>query len=442
MDSLLLSRWQFAVTSMFHFVFVPLTLGLSILVAWFETRWVKTGDETWKRMARYWGKLFLINFAIGVVTGITLEFQFGMNWAEYSRYVGDIFGAPLAIEATLAFFLESVMIGVWIFGWNKVSPRVHALSICLVAFASNLSALWILLANGWMQHPVGYEIRNGRAEMTDFLAVATNPTGWLEWLHTLGGAYVLAAFFVMGVSAWHLLRKNETAFFTRSFRSAAGFSMLAALLLFGSADLTAVNMARTQPYKLAAVEAQWETLRGAPYNLFSIPVPGEERNRMEIGIPKLLSLLAFHDPNAEVKGLKELAPADRPPIIIPFVAYRVMLAAGGVMLLLLGLGFWYSRRPGLESRRCLLRAMLWAIPLPYLAIQAGWTVTEVGRQPWIVYGVLRTSDAVSKAVSAGQVLASLAAFTLIYSFLGTIDIWLLAKYARKGPESPAAGKEA
>src|SRR5512140_1084568 len=218
MNVLTLSQLQFAATGMFHWIFVPLTLGLSIMTAWMETRYVLTGDVMWLRMTKFWGKLFLINFALGVVTGITLEFQFGMNWAEYSRYVGDIFGAPLAIEATVAFFLESVFIGVWIFGWNKISKRMHAVSIWIVALATNLSALWILLANGWMQHPVGFVLRNGRAEMVDFIAVATNPYGLIKFGHQLLSGYTVGAFFVMGISAWHLLRHNRTEFFKRSFR--------------------------------------------------------------------------------------------------------------------------------------------------------------------------------------------------------------------------------
>src|SRR5512138_1212311 len=236
MDVLTLSQLQFAATGMFHWIFVPLTLGLSIITAWMETRDVTTGDETFLRMTKFWGKLFLINFALGVVTGITMEFQFGMNWAEYSRYVGDIFGAPLAIEATVAFFLESVFIGVWIFGWDKVSPKMHAVSIWLVAFATNLSALWILLANGWMQNPVGYHLVTNaagqvRAEMVDFAALLLNPYGWIKSFHTVTSGYAVGAFFVMGISAWHLLRKSEILFFKRSFRAAAVFGLASCLLV-------------------------------------------------------------------------------------------------------------------------------------------------------------------------------------------------------------------
>ncbi len=436
MDVLALSRLQFAVTSMFHFIFVPLTLGLSILVAYMETRYVRTGDETYLRMAKFWGKLFLINFALGIVTGITMEFQFGMNWAEYSKYVGDIFGAPLAIEATVAFFLESTFIGLWIFGWNKLSKKVHALSIWLVAIATNLSALWILLANGWMQHPVGYTLRNNRAEMTDFGALITNSYGWLKFFHTLLSGYVIAAFFVMGISAYHLLKKTDPDFFKRSFRSAATFGLLSSLLIFLVGDFHAAEVAKTQPTKFAAMESLWETKRGAEYNLIVIPDPANERNTVEaIGIPKLMSFLAFGYGQAEVKGLKEFLPNERPPVFATFLSFRVMIAAGMLFVFLTLIAFIASRGDKLVSRPTFLKIMFYALPLPYLAAQFGWIVAEVGRQPWIVYGVLKTSDAVSKAVSPLQVWASLIGFTLLYGFLAVVDIYLLTRTAKKGPDN-------
>ncbi len=261
MDVLALSRLQFALTAMFHFIFVPMTLGVSILVAWMESKYLRTGDETWLKATKFFGKLFLINFALGLVTGITLEFQFGMNWSEYSRYVGDIFGAPLAIEATAAFFLESVFLGVWIFGWNKVSKKVHALAIWLAALATNLSALWIIIANGWMQHPVGFVFSpaNHRAEMVDFLALVTNPTALLAFGHTLLSAYTLGAFFVLGVSAWHILRKNETGLFTKTFKAASIFGVIAIVGLVVLGDQQGIDVAATQPSKFAAMESHWET---------------------------------------------------------------------------------------------------------------------------------------------------------------------------------------
>lgn len=435
MDALTLSRLQFAVTAAFHFIFVPLTLGLSILIAYMESRYVRTNDEMYLRMAKFWGKLFLINFALGIVTGITMEFQFGMNWAEYSKYVGDIFGAPLAIEATVAFFLESTFIGLWVFGWNKVSKRVHALSIWLVAIATNLSALWILLANGWMQNPVGYVLRNNRAEMVDFGAMLTNPYGWLKFSHTLLSGYVVAAFFVMGISAYHLLKKTNAAFFKRSFKMAAAFGLMSSLLVFIVGDFHVAMVAKTQPTKFAAMESVWDTQKAVPYNFLVIPDVKNERNTVSgLGIPKLLSLLAFHDGGAEIKGLKEFSKEDRPPVLATFLSFRGMAALGMLFMLLTLAGYVISKRDRLESNPLFLRIMLYALPLPYIAAQLGWLVAEVGRQPWIVYGVLRTSEAVSKSVTAAQVWTSLIGFTVFYGMLGLIDIYLLAKYSKKGPD--------
>jgi cytochrome d ubiquinol oxidase subunit I len=435
MDVLTLSRLQFAITSMFHFIFVPLTLGLSMMVAYMETRYLRSGDELYLKMTKFWGKLFLINFALGVVTGITLEFQFGMNWAEYSKYVGDIFGAPLAIEATMAFFLESVFIGVWIFGWNKVSKRTHAVSIWLVAIATNLSGFWILLANGWMQHPVGYVLRNGRAEMVDFMAMVTNPFGLLKFGHQIVSGYTVAAFFVMGVSAWHLLRKNQPDFFKTSFRMAASFGLVSALLVALIGDFHAVEVAKTQPAKFAAMESIWETKHGVGLNLFLLPDEERECNAFErLCIPNMVSLLAFHTPNAEIKGLKEFPKSERPPVTPVFVSFRVMVGLGTLFILLALVAVFLSRRGTLENYPLFLKLMLYAIPLPYIANQLGWIVSEMGRQPWIVYGVLKTSDAVSKAITTPQVLGSLIGFTLLYATLGFIDIYLLAKFARKGPD--------
>ena len=435
MDILALSRIQFALTAMFHFLFVPLTLGLSLLVAFMESRYVATRDETYLRMTRFWGKLFLINFALGVVTGLTLEFQFGMNWAEYSKYVGDIFGVPLAIEATAAFFLESTFLGLWIFGWKKVSPRLHALAIWIVAFATNLSALWILLANGWMQNPVGFVLRNNRAEMVDFMAFLTNGYGWLKFFHTILAGYVVAAFFVMGISAWHLLRKNQSLLFKKSFRIAAVFGLVSSLFVVLIGDFHGAEVGKVQPAKLAAMESLWETQRAVPFYLLLIPDAKNERNALELlGIPKMVSFLAYKDFDAEVKGLKSFPKEERPPVLETYLGFRLMVGLGGLFILLSALAAFLSWRDLLERYPLFLKVLVWAIPLPYLAGELGWIVAEVGRQPWIVYGVLKTSAAVSKSVSPEQVALSLGVFTLLYSFLGGINVYLLAKYARKGPE--------
>lgn len=437
MDTLMLSRIQFAVATYFHFLFVPLTLGLSMIVAIMETMWVRTKDEDYRRMAKFWGKLFLINFAVGVVTGITLEFQFGTNWSRYSAYVGDIFGSLLAIEATVAFFLESTFIAVWFFGWKKLSPKAHAVTIWLVAIASNVSAFWILVANAWMQHPVGYAIRNGRAELTDFFAVITQKFAILEFVHTLGGAYILAGFFVLGISAWHLLRKHEVELFTKSFRIAAVWTLVFAFFEIAQGHMNAEILGSTQPSKMAAMETHWETGTNVPLYLVAWPDQKNEGNLVHaLPVPSFLSLLATYSTGGEVKGLKDYAPADRPPVLPVFLSFRAMV---GFAFLFLGLGawaWWVRKRP--LDHPLLLRILPWAIALPYLANELGWTIAELGRQPWIVYGIMRTSDAVSM-VPAGQVMATLVGFVLLYSLLGAVDFYLLFKYARKGPAPAGRG---
>jgi cytochrome d ubiquinol oxidase subunit I len=433
MDVLMLSRLQFAAATIFHFLFVPLTLGLSVLIAIMETKYVRSGDEEYRRMARFWGKIFLINFAIGVVTGITLEFQFGTNWSRYSRYVGDIFGSLLAIEATAAFFLESTFIAVWAFGWRRLSPKAHAVTIWLVAFASNLSAVWILIANAWMQHPVGYVIRNGRAELDDFMAVITQSFAIHELIHTVSGAYILAGFFVMGISAYHLLKKRNIEFFTKSFRLALVFALIFSVVEVVQGHMNGAEVARAQPTKLAAMESLWNTTAGAPQHLIVIPDEKNERNLLEWGtIPGALSMLAYHDPNATVRGLKDFPKDDRPPVTLSFISFRLMVGLGMLFVLLMVVG-WFKRKNLVESPGY-LKIMLFSIPLPYIASEAGWMLAEVGRQPWVVYGVMKTSDAVSP-ISASQVTLSLIAFVAVYSLLGAAAFYLMARQARKGPEA-------
>ena len=349
MDVVFLSRLQFAAATMFHFLFVPLTLGLSVMVAYMETKYVRTGDKLYLSMTKFWGKLFLINFAVGVVTGITLEFQFGTNWSRYSEYVGDIFGSILAIEATTSFFLESTLLGVWIFGWKKLSKKAHAIVMWLVAIAGTLSSVWILLANGWMQHPVGYVLRNGRAELDSFWAVVTNKFGILEFLHTVSGAYVLSAFFVMGISAYHLLKKQHIEFFTRSFKIALIFGLASSIFVAAIGDTHGVHVSEVQPAKLAAMESHWETATRAPIHLFAIPDEENERNLIEIGsIPGLLSLLGFHDINAEVTGLRDIPRDERPPVLITFISFRVMVGLGTLFILLTIYG-WFKRTGCLKA---------------------------------------------------------------------------------------------
>ena len=432
MDVVMLSRLQFAAATMFHFLFVPLTLGLSILIAYMETQYVRTGDETYLSMTKFWGKLFLINFALGVVTGITLEFQFGTNWSRYSAYVGDIFGSLLAIEASAAFFLESTLIGVWIFGWKKLSKRAHAIVMWLVAFAGNLSAVWIIIANGWMQHPVGYTIRNGRAELTDFFAVVFNKFAILQFFHVVAAAYLISAFFVMGISAYHLLKKQHIEFFTRSFKIGLVFGLIFSIFLIVEGDMHAVHVTEVQPAKLAAMEAHWETTTKAPIHIFAIPDEANEKNRIQfLSIPGVLSFLGYHDINAEVKGLRDFPKEDRPPVLLSFISFRVMVALGTLFPLLMIYG-WIKRKQ-LVDNPLYLKIMLFSIPLPYIATELGWVLAEVGRQPWIVYGLMRTSEAVSP-VAATQVWTTLIGFILVYGLLGAVGFYLIAKKAMAGPE--------
>jgi len=437
MDTLLLSRLQFAVATYFHFLFVPLTLGLSILIAIMETLYVRKKDPQYLQMAKFWGRIFLINFVVGVVTGITLEFQFGTNWAGYSKYVGDVFGSLLAIEATAAFFLESTFIAVWAFGWNRLSAKAHALSIWLVAFASNLSALWILIANSWMQSPVGYVLREGRAELSNFLEVVTQKYAWLTILHTLAAAYILTGFFVMGASAYHLLRRQNLGFFTKSFRMGLTMALLFSFFEIVEGHLHGADLAEKQPTKLAALEALWETQPRAPIYIVAFPSPSNDGNIIQWGkIPSAMSLLAHHDPEKPVKGLLDFPKEDRPPVLLTFLSFRLMVILG-LIFCVLTLWGWIKRNR-LNESRFYLRVMMWAIPLPYLACALGWTVAEVGRQPWIVYGLMRTKDAVSP-IATSQVAVTLIAFILLYTILGILAFWLMAKHIARGPE-PAQAK--
>ena len=432
MDVLFLSRLQFAAATMFHFLFVPLTLGLSILVAIMETQYVRTGNEIYLKMTKFWGKLFLINFALGIVTGITLEFQFGTNWSRYSAYVGDIFGSLLAIEATAAFFLESTLIGVWIFGWKKLSRKAHATVMWLVAGASNLSAIWILTANGWMQHPVGYTLRNGRAELNDFFAVLFNKFSILQILHTVPAAFILSAFFVMGISAYHLLKNQHVEFATRSFKIGLVFGLIFSLFVAIEGDFHARHVTETQPAKLAAMESLWHTTTKAPIHLIALPDQENERNAIQFGsIPGVLSFLGHHDFNAEIKGLLDFPKDERPPVLLTFLSFRGMVALGMYFILMMIIGV--SKRNRLIESPGYLKMMLYSIPLPYIAIQMGWLVAEVGRQPWIVYGVMKTTDAVSP-IATSQVAISLVAFILVYGILGVAGYYFIFKNARKGPE--------
>lgn len=444
MDALLLARIQFGIVTVYHFFFVPITLGLSVLIAIMETIYVKTGDEHWKKAVKFWGKLFLINFAIGVATGIVQEFQFGMNWSEYSRFMGDIFGAPLAIEALLAFYIESVFIGVWIFGWDKLSPKMHCLMAWLVAIGSNLSALWILIANSFMQQPVGYVIRNGRAEMESFFALVSNGHVWVQWPHVFTSAMATAGFFVAGIAAWHLARRSDNLeIFRRSFNLAIIYALIGTVLVILVGHSQAQYMMKIQPMKMAAAEALWDTEDPAAMSLFTI---GDEANRKDvfaIKVPGLLSFLAYNRFEGEVKGINELqeeyvqthGPGDYvPPVAVSYWTFRIMAGAGFAMLGLALWGLWAVMKDRALDSPLLLKLLFWAIALPFVANSTGWIFTEIARQPWIVFGLQKTADGLSPTgtVGAGHVLFSLVAFTLLYAVLMVVEVHLLKKYAKAG----------
>ncbi len=444
MDTLLLARLQFAITTVYHFFFVPLTLGLSILVAILETTYVRTGHDLYKRLTQFWGKLFLINFALGVVTGIVQEFQFGMNWSEYSRFVGDIFGAPLAIEALLAFFLESTFLGLWIFGWDKLSKGQHAAVMWMVAIGSNLSALWILIANSFMQEPVGFILRNGRAEMTDFLALLTNPHVLVQYPHVFFSGIATAGFFVLGISAWHLIRKSSLDFFKRSAQIGITYGLIGSVLVAVVGHTQAQHMVRVQPMKMAAAEALWNKQDPASFSLFTFGNEPERRDVFAIRIPAALSILAYNSPTGEVKGINDIedeyqakyGPGNyAPPIALTYWSFRLMVGSGFLMILLALVGLYLALKNKLDGTAWYLRLLPVALFLPYIANSTGWLMTELGRQPWIVFGLMKTEAGVSPTVPAGMVLTSLVLFTLVYGALMAADIYLLNKYARGGPNS-------
>jgi cytochrome d ubiquinol oxidase subunit I len=453
MDQLTLARWQFGITTVYHFFFVPLTLGLVWVVALLETLFVVTGEDLYRRLTKFWGKLFLINFAMGVATGIVQEFQFGMNWSEYSRFVGDVFGAPLAIEALLAFFLESTFLGLWIFGWDRLSPRLHLLAIWVVAIGANLSAFFILIANSFMQQPMGYLLRHGRAEMQSFWALVANPHVYVQFPHVITGAMATAAFFMLGISAWHLRRGvagDQRAGFRRSFALAAVYALVATVAVMVVGHNQAQYMITIQPMKMAAAEALWESANPAPMSLFTWGNEPERRDVFAIKAPALLSFLAYNRFAGEVKGINELqkiavatyGPGDYvPPVKWTYWTFRVMAGAGMLMLLFAALAVLVVWRDRIDRATGLLGLLVPVMLLPYVANSAGWIFTEIGRQPWIVFGLQKTAAAVSPNVTNGEVLFSLVVFALLYGVLMAADLHLLAKFAKQGlPDS--SGPEA
>ncbi|WP_045878554.1 cytochrome ubiquinol oxidase subunit I [Pseudofrankia sp. DC12] len=486
-----IARWQFGITTVYHFLFVPLTIGLSLTVASMQTAWVRTLNPDWLRLTRFWGKLMLINFAMGVVTGIVQEFQFGMNWSDYSRFVGDVFGAPLAMEALVAFFLESTFLGLWIFGWDRLSRRVHLATIWLASAGTVISAYFILAANSWMQHPVGYRIdpRTGRAQLTSIWKVLTNTTQLVTFPHVLAGSLVTAGAVLMALSAWHLRRGHQIDLHRRAAKLGVGITIAASLATMGFGHLQAQVMTRQQPMKMASAEALWTTETNAPFSLFAYGDVNRGRNKVDIRIPGLLSFLATNSPSGQVRGVQDVAaaeqekygPGDYTPVMgVTYWTFRLMMGFGGLSLLFaLAFGSWLRRtgrtpldepvtdpaalmteptgaqpprtpsdepvaippaRAGSRVSGLFLLAVVWGAALPYLANSAGWIFTEMGRQPWLVFGVLRTADGVSPGVSTAAVLVTLIGFTLLYGVLAVIALRLFLRHGREDiPELPGRG---
>lgn len=445
MDLITLARLQFAATTIYHFLFVPLTLGLSFLVAWMQWKYYKTKDKDWDLLTRYFGTLFLINFAVGVVTGIVQEFQFGMNWSNYARFVGDIFGAPLAVEALAAFFLESIFIGLWIFGRDKLSPKLHLATIWVVAIASSLSAYWIIVANSFMQSPLAFTIRDTaygpRAEMTDFFALISNPHALIQFPHVIFSGYTTGAVFVLAISAINLTSKKPQMVFKKLIKPVAIFGLISIVIAIGAGDAQGKFIAKHQPMKLAAAEGLWETTDKAPLSLFSIINEETQTNSYEIAIPYGLSILAFNNPNATVLGINELQATYEkdygtgnytPPVTLLFWSFRIMVFSGSFLMLVLFLAAVFTKK--LERQPLFYKLLIVVLPLPYLCNSFGWIFAEVGRQPWLVQGILKLEDGVSSAasVTSGTVATSLIGFVVLYGVLAVLDVVLIAKFVKMG----------
>ena len=439
MDALLLSRVQFALTIMFHYLFPPLTIGLGALMVMIEGAFVRTGDPVYATMVRFWTKLFAVTFAMGVATGIVMEFEFGTNWATYSRYVGDVFGSALAAEGIFAFFLESGFLAVVVFGWGKVSRRFHFFATCMVFLGSVFSSIWIVVANSWQQTPTGYHIvgegLHARAEITDFWAMVFNPSSVPRLLHVWTGSFLLGAFFMMSISSYYLLCGRHEEVARRSLKLALLWGLVVSLIAPATGHIQGQIAGRLQPAKLAAFEGHFRTGEGpAPMYLIGIPDEKEQRVKYGIALPGMLSFLTHDNFHTPVKGLEEFPPQDRPPVTIPFFSFHLMVGLGFTFLGLTALGALLLWRGKLYEARWLLKVYVVAVVGVFVANQAGWVAAEVGRQPWIVYGLLRTSDALSKAVKAEQVLASLILFTVIYLLLFAVWVYVLHTKISHGPD--------
>ncbi len=448
MDIVTLARFQFAMTTIFHFFFVPFSIGVGLVVAIMETMYVTTKKDVYLRMTKFWGNILLLSFAVGVVTGIIQEFQFGMNWSDYSRFVGDIFGAPLAVEALLAFFMESTFLGLWMFTWERVSPKLHLLFIWLVSIASILSAFWILIANSFMQHPVGYTIRNGRAEMTDFKALLTNTQVIYEFGHVIAGAITMGGIIVAGLAAFQLLKKNikEQDFYQKSLRLGLVVALFGSVAVLGAGDAQMKALIEDQPMKFAAMEGAYDdTEDPAPWTLVGWADELEHKQVFGIKVPYMLSILAYGKPSGSIEGMTSINEklvaeyGDRnyyPPVNALFWNFRIMAGFGTLMLLVSGLGLVLTRH-----KKAILyekKWLLWVVALttfaPFLANTAGWLITELGRYPWTVYGLFTIEDSVSPNVSAMSLLISNICYFVLYASLGAVMVYLVIRELRKGPD--------
>jgi cytochrome d ubiquinol oxidase subunit I len=456
-NALLIARWQFGITTVYHFLFVPLTIGTAFLTAALQTAWLRTDKEHYLRATKFWGKLFLINFALGVATGIVQEFQFGMAWSDYSRFVGDIFGAPLAIEGLLAFFLESTFLGLWIFGWDRLPRGVHTACIWIAAFGTALSAYFILAANGWMQHPVGYVIDQTRhvARLTSIWAVLGNSTAVIAFVHTITAAFLISGMLLVAGSAWHLRRGQHRDTMLPSIRFGLWAALIGGVGTAISGDIDGKIMTDQQPMKMAAAEALYHTSQPASFSIFTIGSLNGTSEVWSIRIPHLLSFLATGTWNGEVEGINDIqaqevarfGPGIYHPIIpVTYWTFRLMIGFGLLAVLIALVGLWYARRKAAQGRGgWYFRVATWAVLFGPIGASFGWIFTEMGRQPWVVYGVLETRHANSPSVSAGNMWTSLIVLTLLYALLAVVEVGLMLRTTKRGPGQPpdltAAGSE-
>ena len=437
MDVLILSRIQFAFTVAFHYIYPPMSIGLGVFLVVMEFLYLKTNNPIYEKIVRFWVKIFALTFALGVATGIVMEFEFGTNWATYSRYVGDVFGSALAAEGIFAFFLESGFLAILVFGWNKVSKKVHFISTIMVALGAHLSAVWIVVANSWMQTPAGFHIvgegLNARAEIVDFWAMVFNPSSIERLTHTLGGAWLTGAFLVISISAYYLLKNKHIEFSLKSLKIGFIIALVASLFQLITGHSSAKQVYEYQPAKLAAFEGHYETTKGDLYLIGWV----DEKNQNTVGIkiPGLLSYLLFNDFEKPVTGLNEFKKEDRPPVNIVFQTYHFMVGIGFLLILLSILGLYLTLKNKIADNKTFLFVSVFSVILPHLANQLGWMSAEIGRQPWIVYNLLRTKDALSKSVDSNEVMFSLILFTLIYVLLFILFIYLLDKKIKSGPDN-------